>query len=82
MNEDNSADNPNKVSVNIDAKQTPILYTDSFFMSSNEYGLVLDFAQRVGPTSQQQVVARLGMSIAHAKKMIEAIQDHLERFER
>ena len=79
MSKDNDQ---SKVAVNIDARQTPILYTDSFFMSSNEFGMVLDFAQRVGPTNQQHVVARIGMSIEHAKKMIAAIQEHLDRFER
>ena len=79
MSKDNDQ---SKVAVNIDARQTPILYTDSFFMSSNEFGMVLDFAQRVGPTNQQHVVARIGMSIEHAKKMIAAIQEHMDRFER
>jgi hypothetical protein len=71
-----------QTSINIDAKSTPVLYSDSFFISSNEFGVTLDFAQRVGPTNQQQVVSRIGMSVEHARKMIEVIQDHLEKHER
>lgn len=72
----------NKVTLNIDAKQTPVLYTDAVYVSSSEYGVMLDFAQRVPGGDQQQVVSRLGMSVAHARKMIEVIQDHLEKHER
>jgi hypothetical protein len=70
------------ISVNIDGKATPILYTDTVYVGSNEFGVVLDFAQRLGPSNQQQVVGRMGMSVDHARKMIEVIQDHLEKHER
>lgn len=71
-----------KTSVNIDAKETPVLYCDSFFVGSTDWGVTFDFAQRVGPTNQQQVVSRIGMSFEHARKVIEVIQEHLEKHER
>lgn len=71
-----------KTTVNVNAKDTPILYTDAMYVGSSEYGVMLDFAQRVGTSDQQQVVARVGMSFDHARKMIEVIQDHLEKHER
>jgi hypothetical protein len=71
-----------QMAINIDAKNNPVLYCDSFFVGSTEYGITFDFAQRVGPTNQQQVVARVGMSFDHARKIIEVIQDHLEKHER
>lgn len=58
-----------------------VLYTDSVFISSNQYGLVLDFAQSMGPTNQQSVVSRIGMSKEHAKIMLDVLKKHLEKTE-
>jgi len=33
-------------------------------------GLVLDFAQKLGPTNKLRIVARIGMSRHHAKKFL------------
>ena len=55
------------LSINLDT--TPILYTDSVYMTTNEDGVVLDVVQKIGPTNQQRVVARIGMSLQHAKKL-------------
>ncbi len=57
-----------EVSINFDT--TPILYTDSISMTSNEDGIVLDVMQRVGSTNKVRVVSRIGMSRTHAKKFI------------
>lgn len=57
-----------QVSVNLDT--TPILYTDNISMSTNEHGVVLDIMQRLGPTNQIRVVARVGMSREHAKRFV------------
>ena len=57
-----------EVSVNFDT--TPVLYTDSISMVSNEDGIVFDVLQRVGNTSNVRIVSRIGMSRTHAKKFI------------
>ena len=62
-----------KVEVNLNLDTTPILYTDNIFMSSNEYGLVLDIGQNVVGTKQLRIVSRVGMSREHAKKFIEEL---------
>jgi hypothetical protein len=56
--------------VNVNTERTPILYSDSVFMTTNEYGVVLDVAQRLANTNQMQVVSRIGMSREHAKKFM------------
>lgn len=75
-------DEQEPLSVNIDAQKTPALYTDNVMITSNDDGVMLDFSQRIGPTKQQQVVARVGMSVTHARKMIQTINEHLEKYER
>jgi hypothetical protein len=57
-----------EVSVNFDT--TPVLYTDSVSMTSNENGVVFDIMQRIGNTNKVRIVSRIGMSRTHAKKFI------------
>lgn len=63
------AQNPQmQVSINLDT--TSILYTDSVTITTNPDGVVLDIMQRVGPSNQVRIVARIGMSREHAKKLV------------
>lgn len=64
-----------EVSVNFDT--TPILYTDSISMTSNEDGVVFDVLQRVGTTNKVRIVSRIGMSRNHAKKFIQEVSNLL-----
>lgn len=57
-----------QISVNLD--KTPILYTENIWMTTSQDGLVLDICQKLGPTNQMQIVARIGMSRSHAKKFL------------
>lgn len=66
-----------QVTINLDS--TPILYTDNVMVTSNEDGVVFDFCQRVGNTPQARVVARIGMSPAHAKKFLMVLKDQLDK---
>lgn len=58
----------NEVQVTVNLDTTPVLYTDGIQMTANEDGVVLDVMQKLGNTNQQRVVARIGMSLSHAKK--------------
>jgi hypothetical protein len=65
-----------QVSINLD--KTPILYTDNVIVTGNKDGVVLDFCQRVG-NQQLRVVARVGMSRNHAKKLLMVLKDQIDR---
>ena len=57
-----------------------VLYSDSMFVHLSEFGLVLDFAQTVGHSNQQQtIVSRVGMSKEHARAMIKVIEQKLDQ---
>ena len=58
------------VNLNINLDTTPILYTDSIFMTTNPDGVVLDITQRLGSTNQARIVSRIGMSRDHAKRFV------------
>lgn len=59
----------NQIAVNVNLDTTPILYTDNILMTTNEDGVVFDVCQKLGSTNQQRIVARIGMSREHAKKI-------------
>lgn len=56
----------------------PVLYTDSVYLTESSYGIVLDFAQNLGPTNNQNVVARVGMSKEHAKALLDLLKKNLK----
>lgn len=73
-------DNKKQPNINIDPNK-PALYTDSIFINSTDFGLVIDFARRMG-NEQHFVVSSMGMSFEHARKLIEVLNDHIEKHER
>lgn len=54
-----------------------IVYTDMVHVMVNNYGVVMNFMQTGGPTSQPLAVARVGMSREHAKSVLEVLQKTL-----
>ena len=70
-NDQKSKSKQAQISVNLDT--TPILYTDNINMMSGTEGIVLDVTQRLGATDQVRIVARIGMSRKHAKKLVESL---------
>ena len=56
-----------KPTININLDTTPILYTDRIFITINQFGVVFDVTQKTG--NQTRIVARIGMSREHAKKI-------------
>lgn len=70
MDENKSVQQNNQTVVDVNLDTTPILYTDNILMSTNEYGVVFDMAQNLGPTNKLRIVSRVGMSREHARKFI------------
>lgn len=62
-----------EMAININPTVTPVLYTDNVLMNTNEDGVVLDISQRIGSSNQANVVARIGMSREHAKKLVKEL---------
>lgn len=56
---------------------TPVLYTDSCFVTDSPFGIVMDYAQRLGPTNRQTVVARVGMSVEHAEALVKVLSQKI-----
>ncbi|MBD3363014.1 hypothetical protein GF362_04810 [Candidatus Dojkabacteria bacterium] len=58
----------------------PTVYTDSAFIRTNKFGLVLDFAQILSQ-SDHNIVASVGMSYEHGKALLDLLKRHLEKEE-
>lgn len=70
------------INLTIDPLKKPVYYTDSAFVHATNNGLTLDFAQTMGGSTSQCVVTRVGMSYDHAKELVKAINEQLEKNER
>jgi len=57
----------------------PIFYSDSAFVGSNKFGLVINFAQKAGMSNEQKVISRVGMSREHAEVLLGTLQANLVR---
>lgn len=62
-----------QISIDVNPQITPILYTDNVFMTTNEDGVILNVGQRIGNAEKIHIVARVGMSREHAKKVVEKL---------
>jgi hypothetical protein len=72
----NLNDKPQGVNVNLAADKVQILYTDSVFITSNNYGIDFNVAQSIDDKNQQ-IVVRIGMSKDHAKALLDVLGKHL-----
>ncbi len=53
-------------------------YTDMVHVSVNNFGVIINFMQNLGPQNQPVVVSRLGMSKEHARSMIDIVTKTIE----
>ena len=56
------------------AAVTQALFTDIVDVMVNNYGVVMNFMQNTGPTSQPETVAKVGMSREHARSVLQILQ--------
>lgn len=74
MNNQMTGHEPIKPNIQVKVPENlPVLYTDSVWVTPGNYGLVFDFAQGMGPTNTQAVVARIGMSMDHAEALYKVL---------
>ncbi len=67
------------VNVRLDPQKLMILFSDAMYVSVSENGVVLDFGQKVGPTNDQTIVARVGVSYQHARKIHDLLGKQLKK---
>ena len=56
-----------------------IVYTDMLHVMINNYGVVMNFMQSSGVSNQPMAVARVGMSLEHARSVVEILQKTIDQ---
>ena len=73
---------PAEMSFTIDPARVQTLYSDIAAVISTENGMTLQFGQHMAGSNTANVVASVGVSFDHAKKIAEAINNELAKNER
>lgn len=55
-----------------------IVYSDTFQVTINQNGVVMNFMQNAGQGGQPLAIARVGMSLEHAKRILTTLQDTIK----
>ena len=55
-----------------------IVYSDTYQVMINQYGVVMNFMQNTMQNGQSTAVARVGMSLEHAKRVVETLQQTIK----
>jgi len=67
--------------VNVDAATTPVHYVNAVYISSDPFGIVIDGGTRIAATNKVQIVARMGLSHAHAIQVRKILDLHIKKLE-
>ncbi len=74
---------PNVISMGISVSDPRIVYTDLAKVEINDFGVVMNFHQLGGaPDAKPLAVAKVGMSRAHAEKVISLLQNTLKQYDK
>lgn len=75
MNDEHGQPQPAVMVLPIDAR---VVYSDMVHVMVNNYGVIMNFMQGVGPNNQPMAISRIGMSKEHAKSVLEVLKKTLE----
>ncbi len=56
-----------------------VVYTDMVHVMVNDFGVVMNFLQGVGPNNQPLAIARVGMSKEHARSVLDILDKSLKQ---
>lgn len=73
--------NAQQVTVGVTPHDARIVYTDMIQVMVNNYGVIINFMQGAGPSSQPLAVSRVGMSKEHARSVLEVLKKTLDQSE-
>jgi transcriptional regulator with XRE-family HTH domain len=73
-NDDQPEPLPNTQTIMMLPFDARIVYTDTAHVLINNYGVIMNFMQGGGPNNQPMAVARVGMSLEHARSVLDVLQ--------
>ncbi|MDB5184931.1 MAG: hypothetical protein JWN38_739 [Candidatus Saccharibacteria bacterium] len=69
------------INFNLDVSKVPVLFSGAYLISSDDNSMTINFAQPTIDGSQQNIVARVAMTLPQAKELLQTLNDHIEKFE-
>lgn len=82
MDENNKKQQPNQLNIELSAETARGVYSNLAVISHSHSEFVLDFIQVLSGTPKAEVRSRVIMTPANAKRLLMALTDNLEKFER
>lgn len=76
-----SSGSPNVHTIMLQIPDVKIAYTDMVNVSANNFGVIINFLQGIGPDGKPMVVSRVGMSKEHANSLIDLLQKTMQQAE-
>jgi transcriptional regulator with XRE-family HTH domain len=70
------------VAIGLTISDPRVIYTDMVQVLANDFGVIMNFLQGAGSSSQPLAVARVGMSKDHARSIIKLLQKTLDEADR
>lgn len=78
---DNNNQKPQQLSIEINPQQTKIAYSNLAIISHSHSEFVLDFASNLPGVPKAVVESRLIMTPEHAKRLLNALNDNIMKYE-
>lgn len=75
------SDNPGVLmpKINLDPVAIPVSYSDALLITSDDFGIVINAGQKNPLTNDIQIVSRIGVSLNHAIKVLEALELNIKK---
>lgn len=77
----NAKDQPQPANFNIDPAKAPVLFADTYLISSGNGMVTFNFAQSVIGGSQLNIVSRVALTPDQARDLLKNLSDHIQKFE-
>lgn len=81
MEEKKPQGNPNQLSIELSTETARGVYSNLAVISHSDAEFVLDFIQVIPGTNKAEVRSRVIMTPQHAKRLLHAMQENIEKYE-
>ena len=78
---DNKTPKPNQINIELDENIAPGIYSNLAIINHSQSEFVLDFVSVMPGVPKSKVKSRIVLTPQHAKRLLKAIADNVQRFE-
>ena len=82
MDDENEKKNPNRINIELDEEIAEGVYANLAMIAHSNSEFVVDFIRLMPGVPKAKVKSRVILSPAHAKRLLGALKDNIERYEK